>query len=192
VDPTRDDVAFRRYVAEFLEGSGVDVVGLREATDGGPEPQWYLRGLGCYRAILPRAGPSSGDKTLVVGDARWWLPKRGEAAVAPLDVSWRDVHRSDRHWDLPRLMPCWSSSEDRTCRRQAEDGTCAAWTCRDVERGVTEQTYVDPACAAFERAWVLEEVYGENVAGGQTSQASSTIVSDGARIALFRVLRRRE
>ena len=101
-------------------------------------------------SLLPRhpaaRWTSSGVKTLVAGDARWWLPKRGKRPWHRWCV-WRDA--------IARTGAGISGADavlvivgDRTCRSQAEDYTCAARTCRDVERGVTENPR-DPACAAF-------------------------------------------
>jgi hypothetical protein len=192
VDPVRHYARFRGYAFELLAGAGDrTITSLSAFTREGSPPAWYVRGLGCYRAVLPEAGPSGAEpQTLVVADLRWWMPERGQdSRVRPTEVAWYDVYRADRRWDLDRFAPCWDQPEARRCAIEGPEG-CAAWTCAPgaVPAG---RTYLDPACAAFEAAWELEPVLRVPVAGGETSQASSTVITDGAELVLFKVVARR-
>lgn len=192
VDPAQHYARFRDYTRELLGASGrkrVHELGAFTAT--GAAPAWYVRSLGCFRAVLPEAGPAAGQvQTAVINGQRWWLPERGvDARVRPTEVVWREVHSAARRWDLDRFAPCWDQPEAQRCAVHGATG-CEAWTCAPGA-APSGQPYLDPACAAFEAAWELEPVLRVPVAAGQTSQATSTILSPGVEMVLFRVVGRR-
>jgi hypothetical protein len=152
------------------------------------EPDWYIRGLGCFRAVLPAAtAPQRETPTILLGGLAWWLPPRGfDDRPLPTHHSWRTVHRSQRRWTLTEFAPCWSRPDGRVCTHNRGRG-CEAWGCDIDTPPAPHEIYLDPRCADFESKWDLEEVWSVDVAGGQTSQSWSTVITSGARIALFRV-----